>query len=134
MAYLEWQAEMEVGHGRIDEDHRTLVDAMNQLRAALDQGMERDGVAKVLSFLRDYTVSHFQMEEALMIQHGYPGAPAHLAAHAELLLKVSDFSAAYRRGGFVSIPDLVAFLEAWLLNHIQVEDKALGLFLKGQGA
>jgi hemerythrin-like metal-binding protein len=134
MAYLAWRVEMEVGHGRIDEDHRTLVDAMNQLRAALDRGMDREGVAKVLGFLRDYTVSHFGMEEALMREHGYPQALAHLAAHAELLLKVSEFTATYRRGGFVSIPDLLAFLEAWLLNHIQIEDRALGMFLKGPGA
>jgi hemerythrin-like metal-binding protein len=133
MAFMEWQASLEVGLDKIDEDHRALVQAVNQLHAALDQGQDKQEIARVLNFLRDYTVTHFSTEEALMIKYNYPKAPAHFAAHAELLMKVSDFIADYRTGYIVSIPDMLTFLEAWLVDHIMVKDKDLGGYLKGQG-
>ena len=133
MAYMEWKPNLEVGNTKIDGDHRTLVDAVNQLHAALDQGKDKEEIAKVLNFLRDYTVSHFGMEEALMIKHNYRKAPDHFAAHAGLVIQVSDFIADYRTGYIVSIPDMLTFLEAWLVDHIQVKDKELGGFLEGLG-
>jgi hemerythrin len=112
MAYMEWVPAFEVGQPQIDEDHRTLVERLNQLHRALDQGQDPAEIARVLNFLRDYTVTHFSAEEALMIQHKYPQAAAHFAAHAELPLQVSDFNAAYRRGRVAGMAELLAFLEA----------------------
>jgi hemerythrin len=134
MAYMEWQQRLEVGHPQIDADHRTLVDALNQLHAAVDQGKDKEEVVRTLNFLRDYTVTHFSAEEALMLKHGYPKASMHLAAHSDLLMQVSDFIANYRAGTIVSIPEMLTFLEAWLIEHIQVKDKELGGFLRSVGA
>jgi hemerythrin-like metal-binding protein len=134
MTYMEWHSALEVGHERIDADHRALVGALNQLHAAMDQGKDQAEIVKVLNFLRDYTVTHFQAEETLMIQHNYPGAPAHFAVHAELVLKVSDFIGDYRSGKTMLTADLLAFLESWLLEHILGLDKELSGFLRNRGA
>jgi hemerythrin len=64
-----------------------------------------------------------------MIRHNYPGASAHFAAHADLVMQVSDFIANYRTGNIVGIPEMLVFLEKWLLEHIQGPDKELGSFL-----
>jgi len=133
MAYLDWQPEFAVGHGQIDAEHRTLLDAMNRLHEAADQGQDKPEVAKVLNFLRDYTVSHFSMEEALMVRHKYPGASAHFAAHSDLVMQVSDFIADFRVGNVVGVEAMLAFLRTWLVSHIQVSDKALGAFLQSRG-
>jgi len=129
MAYLDWQPAYEVGFAKIDGEHQTLVQAMNDLHAALDQGRDKAEIAKILNFLRDYTVSHFGMEEALMLRHNYPGASAHFAAHSELVMQVSDFIADYRTGRIVSVETLLTFLEGWLIHHIQGRDKDLGEYL-----
>ena len=134
MAYMEWRSELEVGHGRIDADHQDLVGAMNRLHAAMDQGKDREEIALVLNFLRDYTVTHFSTEEALMIRHNYPDAPSHFAAHAALLLQVSDFIADYRTGSIVGMAEMLQFLETWLVEHIRGKDRALGAYLKGRSA
>jgi len=133
MAYLDWQPEFAAGHGLIDDEHRTLLAAMNQLHEAADQGQDKAEIAKILNFLRDYTVTHFSMEEALMLRHNFPGASAHFAAHADLLMQVSDFIADYRVGKVVSVEAMLAFLQSWLMEHIQGADKALGAFLKSRG-
>lgn len=133
MAYLDWQPGFAVGHGMIDDEHRTLLAAMNQLHEAADQGQDKAEIAKILNFLRDYTVTHFSMEEALMLRHQYPGASAHFAAHADLVLRVSDFIADYRVGKVVGVEAMLAFLQTWLMEHIQISDKALGGFLRSRG-
>jgi hemerythrin-like metal-binding protein len=132
MTYLEWQSEFAVGHNQIDGDHQALLAAMNDLHAAADQGQEKAEIAKILNFLRDYTVTHFRMEEGLMIRHNYPEASAHFAAHADLVMEVSDFIADYRTGNIVGVPDMLHFLEKWLMVHIRTLDKDLGDYLKGR--
>jgi hemerythrin-like metal-binding protein len=130
---MEWHSALEVGHERIDADHRTLVETLNQLQAAMDQGQDQAEILKVLNFLRDYTVTHFRAEETLMIRHQYPGAPTHFAVHAKLVLQVGDLISDYRSGKTMLTADILAFLEAWLLDHILGLDKELGGFLRSRG-
>ncbi|MBI1751184.1 MAG: hemerythrin family protein [Acidobacteria bacterium] len=144
MAYLEWQPAFEVGHDRIDSDHQALVAAMNQLHEAAqrgqgqdqdrnqDQDQDQEETARILTFLRDYAVTHFATEEALMLRHKYPAASEHFAAHAELLLQVSDFIVDYRAGRVVGVDVMLGFLQAWLMNHIQGRDRDLGAYLRGR--
>jgi hemerythrin-like metal-binding protein len=134
MAYLEWLPALEVGFGPIDRDHRTLVDALNRLHAAADRGKDREEIDQVLVFLRDYTVTHFTMEESLMIRHRYPGAADHFAAHSDLVIQLSDLIADFRSGQALITATVLAFLESWLMEHIVGKDKALGGFLRNRGA
>jgi len=133
MAYMEWNQTLEVGIGQIDGDHRTLVGALNRLHEALDRGDVKEEVEKVLIFLRNYTVTHFEREESLMVEHHYPGLAGHFAAHAALVMQVSDFLSDFRTGKAVLTDDMLSFLESWLLDHILGLDKELGGFLKNRG-
>lgn len=138
MPYLEWQPALETGQARIDEEHRALVAALNRLHEAVDQGTDRAEVERILAFLRDYTVTHFATEEELMLRHRYPGTSAHFAAHADLVLRLSDLLAEHRasRSGAPAgaLEGLLAFLEAWLVEHILRQDQDLGAFLRQRGA
>lgn len=133
MAYMAWTSALEVGHRQIDDDHRTLVEALNRLHAAMEQGKDQAEIEQVLVFLRDYAVSHFTTEEGLMLRHGYPGASAHLTTHADLVLRVSDFIADGRSGKVAPISEVLAFLEVWLVEHILGQDMELGGFLRNKG-
>jgi hemerythrin len=133
MAYMEWSQALEIGFRQIDEEHRSWLAALNGLHAALDQGKDRQEVERVLVFLRDYTVRHFETEEAMMIKHRYPGASAHFAAHSELVLKVSDLIADFRLGREVLTDAVLAFLETWLVDHIQAKDRELGSYMRARG-
>jgi hemerythrin-like metal-binding protein len=135
---MEWQPALETGQAQIDEEHRALVAALNRLHDTVDGGGDREEVERTLAFLRDYTVTHFAAEEELMLRHRYPGASAHFAAHADLVLRLSDLLAEHRtsRAGAeaATLEGLMAFLEAWLVEHILRQDQDLGAFLKNCGA
>lgn len=134
MAYMEWRAALEVGHAKIDSEHRSLVDALNRLHAAMKQGKGKDEIEKTLLFLKDYTVEHFKGEEKMMMAYRYPGTDAHCAIHADLVKEVSTLIANFQSGKTVLTSAVFDFLEDWLVKHIQGEDKALGEFLKSKGA
>lgn len=133
MAYMEWRSTLEVGHEQIDCEHRSLVDTLNQLHAAMKMGRGKAELEKVLTFLKDYTVGHFQAEEAMMGKHGYPGSQVHLAAHADMARHVSTLVADYQSGKTLLTGAVFDFLETWLVRHIMSEDRALGDFLQGRG-
>jgi len=133
MADMQWGPALELGHAQIDADHRSLVETLNRLRAAVRQDQGREEIQAVLVFLRDYAVSHFATEEALMLQHRYPAAPAHLSAHAALVMQLSDLVAGYRAGEARLTESLLAFLESWLVDHIQGLDREFGWYLRSRG-
>jgi hemerythrin-like metal-binding protein len=133
MAHMEWLPAWEVGFEPIDGDHRTLVETLNQLHGAVDRGTGREELQEVLTFLREYTISHFAREEALMVQHRYPASSDHFVAHADLVLRLSDIMSEFRSGETEAAGTMVAFLEDWLLEHILRVDRALGAYLTNRG-
>jgi hemerythrin-like metal-binding protein len=56
----------------MDNQHRQLVDLLNQLENAMAKGKGKELVGKILSELIRYTQTHFSSEELLMLKHGFP--------------------------------------------------------------
>lgn len=133
MAYMEWRAALDTGHAKIDAEHRSLVETLNNLHMAMKQGKGKDEIEKTLLFLKDYTIAHFSNEERLMIAHRYPETQRHCAIHADLVKEVGTLIANFQSGKVVLTSAVFSFLEDWLTKHIQGEDKALGAFLKTKG-
>jgi diguanylate cyclase (GGDEF)-like protein/hemerythrin-like metal-binding protein len=65
MALMDWDSRLQVGHPKIDEQHRTLVEAINQLDTAVQSGRERDELQELLLFLKEHTERHFLVDESL---------------------------------------------------------------------
>jgi hemerythrin len=133
MAFMEWSTDLEVGQGAMDADHRTLLNALNGLQRAVEDGQGREEIDTVLRFLRDYTVSHFSMEESLMLRHRFPGASAHFADHSALVMQVSDLMLAHRARQVEVTGEVLELLRTWLQDHIQGKDRQLGEFLQRWG-
>lgn len=129
MAFMNWSATLETGHAQIDREHKALVDALNNLHAAMKQGKGKDEISKTLKFLRDYTVNHFKMEEGLMASSSYPESRGHAAYHADLVSQVSDLTAKFEAGKTLMTIEVMDFLERWLKDHILSEDKKLAAWL-----
>lgn len=134
MGTVVWDSKLETGYAKIDEQHKALVDAYNRLLAAMNEGKGKGEVANLLVFLKDYTVSHFQMEEALMAQHCYPRADAHKAIHQDLVQQVGGLVEKFQKGTIALTIPLMFFLEDWLVKHIQGEDVRLAEFLRTSGS
>jgi diguanylate cyclase (GGDEF)-like protein/hemerythrin-like metal-binding protein len=65
MASMDWGSRQPTGHPKIDEQHRTLVDTVNRLDAAMKMGEDRSEVERIMVFLKDHVESHILFEENL---------------------------------------------------------------------
>ncbi|MES9938763.1 MAG: bacteriohemerythrin [Sedimenticola sp.] len=119
MAYLQWSSSLDTGVDVIDEQHKRIVQYINELHDAQTSGS--GNIGEVIEDLVDYTVSHFAFEESLMEQAGYPFLEPHKKVHALFVKKVSGFVERFKAGEDVT-GELLGMLQRWLVNHIRNED------------
>jgi hemerythrin len=128
-----WSPAFATGVAEIDAQHRELLEQADRLLGAI--GSDPAAVGRVLDFLCDYAVSHFEMEERLMEQKGYPQAEAHRAAHASFVRAFGRLRYDYDLDGPTEgFNELVSgWLVEWLKGHILDVDLALGRWLIARG-
>ena len=132
-AILHWNDSLLVGIRRVDEQHKQLVNYINELYRAMRGGESRQTTGKILADLIEYTSSHFKMEEDLFDQYGYPETDQHKTIHKELVAKVIDFQKQFEAGASELEMPLMEFLKDWLVDHIMKTDKKYVPFLHEQG-
>ena len=133
MTFMPWSSEIAVGLSDVDEQHRWLVDRINQLHSELSEIAPRSSViADVLEELMDYTMNHFIMEEELFERHAYPDIVAHKGQHNKFTSTIMNALTDHEDGANVS-HDVLEFLKHWLIQHIMRTDKVYVPFLKAHG-
>ena len=109
----------------LDAEHKRLLGMVDDLYQAIQTGNEGVDFQDVLEQLANYTMTHFDHEERVMQQCGYPSLEAHVPCTR-------------RCGGaleFKANPDaivgreLLQFLKNWWVRHIQNQDKAYAPYL-----
>ncbi len=133
MALLTWNETYSVKIKKFDDQHRKLIDLINQLHDAMLVGKGKDVMGSVLNSLVDYTKTHFAAEETLMKLHGYPDYEQHKKEHNVLVMQVLDVQRQLREGKTPITQAIMFFLKEWLQQHIQGNDKKYGPFLNGKG-
>src|SRR5574343_1273064 len=129
MAYFEWASDMEIdGGGPIDDDHRQLVDLVNQLHTATTQGQGQAVVAHILDALIAYTGDHLRREEQLMESLQFPHLAGHRVGHEKFMQKVHALKAQYDAGSISVASQLSTVLRDWLSLHIRRNDKEVKVF------
>lgn len=121
MAKFIWTDQLNVGIDVIDQQHRRIVEYINQLDDARSNGMTNDEIAWLLNDLVDYTISHFGFEESLQEEAGYPFLTSHKKVHELFTKRIADFQQRAEKGEDV-IKALNSLLVTWLFNHIKRDD------------
>lgn len=124
MAYS-WDKSLETGNLTIDGQHKSLIDAINELLDACSKGKGRTEVSKTLDFLQNYVVRHFADEERLQIQSSYPDYKSHREKHESFKATVKSIADEYEKGGATIqlVAKVNTSIGGWLINHIKSEDK-----------
>ena len=124
--HLAWSEEFELGIDAMDDEHRQLVQLVNEFQQALSAGHGGDAMATVFDSLLEYTVEHFQHEERIMAKAGYPATDIHKKRHRELTQQVMALNKDKR---YVFPENVGDFLSHWLTDHIMGTDRELAKFL-----
>jgi hemerythrin-like metal-binding protein len=120
---MPWTSDLHTGVKIVDEQHKVLVDMINQLYKAMKAGEGKAVMERLLDGLADYTVRHFGMEEKHFDQFKYSETAAHKKIHEDLKAKVIGYINTFKSGQANVSMELMNFLRDWLINHICKTDK-----------
>jgi hemerythrin-like metal-binding protein len=130
---LSWNHECIVGVKAMDDQHGIIMDTMNELRQMIIQGRERKAICGQLEYLIELTQRHFQNEELLLEQRGFPGLQDHRTAHQRLLSQIQAATEHAKHSEDVEIQALFHFLRNWYSEHIEGLDRQYGPWLNEHG-
>ena len=130
VSLVQWSDSMSVGNLHIDEQHKILIDTINQLASAESQN-DRPVVSMIIDELVSYAAFHFQFEEQLIEAGGYPELERHKRIHQGFVDWITDIREEFifrRRAQFGE--RILNFLRDWLRNHILGEDQRYRSFVR----
>ncbi|MCP5371395.1 MAG: hemerythrin family protein [Hyphomicrobiales bacterium] len=111
MANFVWtDQQITFGVRDFDEEHQELVNLLNDLCVAID-GDDAEKTRKVYDAFRDCMADHFNHEEQVMRDSGYPEFETHCSEHANLLREMDETSQHLDR-----VRDKA--LDMFLINHL----------------
>lgn len=120
---MEWCDDFSVQVPEIDAQHKKLVDMINDLGSAMAMGKGTDVMQGIMGRLGNYVVEHFAFEEDLIRQAGYPDLENHIKVHQGVVAKFTALAEKVNAGLPTASSETLAFLQDWLINHIQKVDK-----------
>ena len=83
MTVITFDDNLITGNKTIDEQHKELIDRIQQFVSACESEDARVKAIKMLDYLDEYTEFHFKEEEKLQKDVGYPGLEEHIKKHEE---------------------------------------------------
>ncbi|MEO5343778.1 MAG: bacteriohemerythrin [Gammaproteobacteria bacterium SHHR-1] len=124
-----WHASFATGIDSIDEQHRVLLDILNQLAAQLANPSSATRLDQIFDQLGDYAQYHFQTEEQLWAAQFPDDAEllSHQAEHQYFVHKLEQMQQ-QRKARPEQVRDMVGFLFQWLISHILDGDQHLALY------
>ncbi|MDH3454329.1 MAG: bacteriohemerythrin [Desulfuromonadales bacterium] len=125
-----WDDDYKTGIAEIDQDHKKLVNLINDLYEAMQDGSGGALLLPIFSALKHYTETHFAKEERYMIEHDAPGQAKHFQEHKMMVTKLADLESRHRHGEAAISLQTLTFLRDWLKNHICIVDQVMAAKLK----
>jgi len=124
MEKIQWSEALSVGVNEIDEQHRKLVDIINNLLDATVLGIDSDIVSDIISRMVDYIDYHFGTEETYMTRFRYPELVSHRNEHRVFIRKVFELRKQHVQDKQDLSLDVLTFLMNWFRRHITETDAA----------
>jgi len=129
---LLWDNALLTGNDLLDKQHKELIKRVGHFLKALETGVDKEDVTKILEFLSEYAAEHFRNEEKLMALHKYPEYKSQKQDHAHITKVLSALLTYVKDIGVTA--ELVAqthqTIYDWLKQHIHEKDKKFAAFLK----
>lgn len=125
---FKWDSYFETGIEVVDQQHRGLVDMINEAAPLLSRGSTviSPELEALVARLFDYAALHFSTEESLMEMHGLAESyrARHSGIHGDFVAQINQMLAQLKEGDVDGLGQaLLSFLTSWLTFHILNEDQ-----------
>jgi hemerythrin len=128
---LVWSDSFKIGNDKVDEQHQELFKTINEFIQSCDKS-DPQKLTEALTFLVNYTVHHFDDEEALQKECGYPHYEEHKQIHEDFKNTVGRLVQKFTESHSVTDlkSDVNKILVTWVLNHVQRDDRKIGEYIR----
>ncbi|MDH4124417.1 MAG: hemerythrin family protein [Gammaproteobacteria bacterium] len=125
MSLIKWKEEFSVGVLEVDYEHQALIELINNLHAAVMEGVTREQVVAGLGEIYAHIAAHFALEEKVMQESHYPSFSDHKIDHETLLDDLRDIMDEVEDDGEFNEPQLATDLDRWFSEHFRTHDAKL---------
>ena len=126
----EMKEEYLIGIEEIDREHKVLFEIADEIYQLCGNEFvpdKYDHIRHILEELRDYTLTHFEHEEAYMESVGYKRLPEQKRQHEAFEETIGGWDMeAIDEDQDETIEEILRIVTNWLVNHILYEDKLIG--------
>ena len=129
MQLLKWSSELELDLPDIDNQHKQLINMINELNIAIEYNQPNSIMLPLVDRLQEYARTHFKAEEDIFTTYAYPDRATHEAEHATFIDSIKYIR---RQCELIDTPmstRIRDFLLSWLCNHIKTKDKEYKRFI-----
>ncbi|MBT4268533.1 MAG: bacteriohemerythrin [Deltaproteobacteria bacterium] len=120
---LIWKDAYSVMNQEMDEQHQLIFKRANQLYESIDLKQTAAKTKNALSDLIETTISHFNMEEALMEDSEFPGLATQKEQHQKFAARLSGIQKAILDGKQKLNMDFLDLYQDWFIYHILTDDR-----------
>lgn len=126
----EFKDEFLTGIEQIDSEHRRLFEIANELCALKENEFipdKYDNIREILNELKEYTLIHFEHEEAYMESIGYKRMFTQKIQHDALRKTINEWNLDdIDESQDKAIDEMLNTVTNWLVEHILNQDKLIG--------
>ena len=128
MDLIKWNdAKMSIGIKLIDDEHKQLLDIINDLGTSIHKNAQKDDILIIVDRLIDYAKYHFSREEEYFDKFNYEDTVEHKKQHDIFIEKFEkikhDLNEEKKICSIIVSEDVFLYLVEWLLYHIVGSDK-----------
>ncbi|CAK0747172.1 hypothetical protein WCLP8_1780018 [uncultured Gammaproteobacteria bacterium] len=123
-----WTESLETGIPEIDGDHRHVIALANQIADCIERGDIGNIVRDTLDAW-SFMAGHFDREEQLMLEMGYPNYETHKKEHEDIFARMTV--------AFLTTPDdrktfdeVAPVVLSWVTNHLGDAERVLAAFIR----
>ncbi|MEM3374770.1 MAG: bacteriohemerythrin [Candidatus Woesearchaeota archaeon] len=123
MQHFVWKEEYSVNINLIDKQHQKLIKIMNELYDAILTLKAKEKINDIFKQLFDYANYHFSTEEKYFEKFNFKYKKSHIRKHNFFKKKLSSLYKKMNENELELSFKLLDFLEDWLIEHLNTEDK-----------
>ena len=121
--HLDWKSEWECGHQQIDGQHKELV---KQGDILIQMSLSNESYEKILhqlDIVLNHIVVHFDTEEQILKDIGFPGYETHATIHKNLVEQALQLKESYQKGQLKSSAFFSFIVDEIIIGHMLDQDR-----------
>ncbi len=129
-----WDESLATGIDEIDEQHKSLIEKMNELADAVGENGDKKMAVEIIEFMEDYGQTHFETEEKHMKKYDFNRLSIQRDAHEKFTKNVESIKKRLEEEGLTDevVDDVNEYLINWFMNHIKTEVKKFSNYVKNK--